>query len=61
MSDKDVFAEYEKLHKAAKRMRRKLGISEDDSMRTTVGVESDSVSFKGDRLSVASASRGSSQ
>lgn len=30
MSDKDVFAEYEKLYKAAKRMRKRLGISEKD-------------------------------
>ena len=59
MSDKDVFAEYEKLHKAAKRMRRKLGVTEDDSMRTVAGTDADSISVKGNRASVAS--RGSSQ
>ena len=33
MSDKDVFAEYEKLYKAAKRMRKRLGISEKDDQQ----------------------------
>jgi hypothetical protein len=54
MSDKDVFAEYEKLHKAAKRMRRKLGVTEDDSMRSVAAIEADSISVKGDRASVGS-------
>jgi len=53
LSDKDVFAEYEKLHKAAKRMRRKLGVTEDESsIKTTLANDTDSL--KGDRSSRSS-------
>ena len=40
MSDNDVFSEYEKLFKAARRMRKKLGIEEQAQVRRPTDADS---------------------